>query len=147
MSVADDTDQTEQPSESYLPALFRHCKTFYNAMAELAEHKEEGLIWVGNTTDLFTESGLHLAQYTNVTRRLQAMNCLNLVRRGGGPSPSVWCLLREPTVELFDNAQSRTKTTRRITPGSKEQLLQHYRDLSKRLEAIESWARSQGAPI
>lgn len=140
---------------STLPALYYHCCRIYKAMmstAKLVEGEdaaEPRYLWEGSLTAVFEELNIGIAQYTPVTRRMKAMDCILQLRRGGGPQPSVWVLKGEPTVERFQH----TNSDRAPTPKGKEkgkletQNAQQLRDLNRRITRLENWARSEGAAI
>jgi len=96
------------------------------------EEKIEGVmvkVWVGHSTKMFLELGLPVPYYTSVMHKLQAMQCLMQLHRGGGAGESKWALLNEPTRELFDNSKDRV-TGR---PTSKDSFNQRMRDMQSRI--------------
>jgi hypothetical protein len=123
-------------------ALYEHCVRVYNEMSERAEETPEGLVYLGALTRLFEDLGFGVPYYTNVTRKLKSMDCIRQLRRGGGPQPSKWLLLQEPTPELFQMVNmAEGKSTSR---GGQAALQQNMRDINNRLLRLEEWARTQG---
>jgi hypothetical protein len=94
------------------PSLFLHCSSVFELMRKRAEattiEGTHALVYKGFLTHLITQD-LELATpyYTHVMHRLKKMNCVRQLQRGGGPSPSTWELLQEPTLELYEAAEER----------------------------------------
>lgn len=132
-------------SKNDTTAMFQHCQTIYNAMNDRAEEKTEGRIYEGSLSQLFNEIGLGVTYYTPVMNRLKQMGCAEQLRRGGGPSPSLWALHYPPTTELFERARE-TASQRQQAPARSD-LEQRHKDMNRRLRAVEDWARTQGAPL
>lgn len=119
------------------PALFNHCLAVYHGMREQAtlgdvaplndEDVEQGLVYQGFTTKLFSDIGLAVPYYSRVLKSLKRMGCIVQLRRGGSTTPSRWQLITEPTMEQF------------ITTESVQQQTEHVRnsDRKSRLEAVE----------
>lgn len=140
-----------------MSTLLEHCKTIYNKMAETATvpvHNveldwDDGLLlWEGQLTRLFEEVGLGQPYYSSVVGELKRMDCIRQAKRGGGPQPSKWLLLQEPTEELFTLAQHRPMVASR--PSGREtgaQNAQNLRDLNHRITALETWARTKGYAV
>jgi hypothetical protein len=62
------------------------------------------VVYEGMLTKLVTEDlGLPVPYYTKVRQFLMAMGCIRQLRRGGGSAPSQWELIREPTIDLWDD--------------------------------------------
>lgn len=131
-----------------LPALYYHCLNVYLHMMTTARKAEEGYVWEGSLTHVFENLGIGIAQYTPVTGRLKQMDCMRQLRRGGGPQPSIWLLIAEPDVERFKlTTREMTVAGQKRRSHSTDQLAQAQRDLLRRVERIEKWARSEGAAI
>jgi hypothetical protein len=121
-----------------VPVLYEYCHTVYDAMAEQSEmqvptieDEEEALVYEGFVTHLFKELHFSVPYYTKVMRKLQDMDCIVQVRRGGSTSPSRWILLRAPTYELF---QAATESTKKPSRRSRmDTLEQQIRDMNERL--------------
>jgi hypothetical protein len=65
------------------------------------------------------------------------MGCAKQIKRGGGTAQSRWVLLREPTLEYFQEWE-RTKTVldaRRVSQGALHG--QQINDLGQRITALE----------
>jgi len=128
-----------------MPKLWEHCNTIYKAMAAEAVERTEGLLWTGSLVALFETVGLGMAYYTPVTKKLTAMHCCRQLRRGGGPQPSEWLLLTEPTRAAYLSSEDVRVKSR--SKNSRDVLGQQIRDLQKRLSVLEATAREQRWPI
>lgn len=84
-------------------------------MLEDAEEKEEGIFWSGALTKLLTDNDINIGHYTQITQKLIAMGCIEQVKRGGGRSQSVWCLITEPTEDLFQASVGASKVGSRLS--------------------------------
>jgi hypothetical protein len=99
------------------------------------------IVYEGALTELITkELYLPVPYYTHVTRKLKAMGCIKQLRRGGGASPSQWQLLTAPTEKLWQECDDAPKPTDQ-KDNEIAQLAQQLRDLSKRTQALEEFAR------
>jgi hypothetical protein len=127
-------DDENEIDDTHTPAILDHCAVVYKAMAERAEQKTEGLVYEGFLTNLFRELGINQPYYTHITRRLKNMDCIRQLRRGGGTAPSVWMLLQEPSLALFDGSS-----------GHKAEILQALRDINRRLVTAEGNVTRLGA--
>jgi hypothetical protein len=124
-------------TDSEASATFQHCCAVYEAMLERSDlarldhdSQEESRVYTGFTTKLFAEIGLSVPYYSKIMKLLQAMDCVRQLRRGGGPSPSQWVLLQEPTTELFNRAEV-------IEKGAQAPEDQRWKDLNDRMIAQE----------
>lgn len=138
------------PTETYLPATFHHCVNLYALMSKDAEATGDGLIWTGSLLRTIMEGlGLGNAHYTAITRALKRMKCIQQLRRGGGPQPSIWRLLKAPTPAMWRlNFDSAADASQQNKPSStKEQTAQRLRDLQLRLDRIERIAIANGWPL
>jgi hypothetical protein len=128
-----------------VPALFDNCVLIYKMMDEQATDMTEGRMFEGSLTHMFMESELGLPAYGNVMKRLKRMNCVELVRRGGGGTPSRWLLITPPTIDRYEDAA--VGTTKSQSAPIRADLEQRQRELHRRITQLEEWARSQGAPF
>jgi hypothetical protein len=118
-----------------LPALYGHCQEVFATMLEQAEMDGEQMKYVGFLTKLIiTELNLATPQYSATTNKLQAMGCIEQIRRGGGGSPSEWALHMPPTEDLFLRTADVPRSKR---SSRKDQEAQHLRDLAKRIGDLE----------
>ena len=131
--------------EAAPPALFEHVQTIYGAMKPNAVQSESGVgkVWTGFSTHLFEECGLSVPYYTQVMRMLQAMGCIQQLRRGGGTPPSKFLLVTDPTMELFDSACKIPGAYRGSKTAQTDQML---RDLSNRIGDVEDKLEALVAP-
>lgn len=122
-------------------ALLEHCKLVYEAMDERSKQMTEGKVYEDFLTHLFTELGLSVPYYTQVTRALKSMDCIRMLRRGGGRAPSKWMLIQEPTVELFESfvGKSYTQLNKARNKGGVDQMAI---DLNRRVSTLEAKVRS-----
>jgi hypothetical protein len=93
------------------PKLLEHCSAVFEKMKSEAKPRtvegDHALVYEGFLTHLITQD-LHLATpyYTSVMNRLKKMGCVRQLSRGGGPSPSIWELITEPTLDAFEAAEA-----------------------------------------
>lgn len=141
-----------------IPQLYNHCVDVYNYMFERS-HTEtyfdkesdgvdtellddpdyfgeelEMLVFEGFTTKVFHELRLAVPMYTAVRRELLRMGCVEILRRGGGNSPSKWRLVQEPSYELWSD----TANPRHVKTGKVAQLEQQGRDMREILGEYRS---------
>src|SRR5690348_16529377 len=85
--------------------MVTHCTNVYDSMKAESEIKEvEGsrmLVWEGFLTHLTSELDLPTPYYTRLRRDLIRMGCINQLRRGGGTTPSLWQVIKPPTLDLY----------------------------------------------
>lgn len=121
------------------PALFNHCMAIYQTMREEAtlgdvaplndENFEEGLIYEGFLTKLFSDVGLAVPYYSKVMRTLKRMGCVVQLRRGGSSTPSRWQLITEPTMETFEASESVAQHTEHVRESDRKSRLEAVEDL------------------
>lgn len=130
-----------EPQEDAPDSLFFHCNDVYEKMMTHSKEveTEDGMgtmiIYEGHLTHLFTrEMHLSTPYYTKVTRALKRMGCIRQVRRGGGPQPSQWEMIRNPTRSSFeyDKPKPEKQGSTKIEM-LEDQMMQH----NKRLQALE----------
>jgi hypothetical protein len=102
-------NRTEAP-----PKLFLHCSAVFEKMKASSKAREvEGshaLVYEGFLTKLICEDlGLATPYYTSVMHYLKQMGCVRQLARGGGPTPSLWELKREPEIDAFEHVESQKK--------------------------------------
>ncbi len=121
------------------PALLDHCITIWNGMDERAEDKLEGRVYEGFLTGLFNELGLNTPYYTAVRNQLVNMDCMRLIKRGGGPTPSKWLLMQAPTIELFEAfpPSQPSQAPKLNKKANANQVMQMVRDLGNRVANLE----------
>lgn len=100
--------KTPSTTESAPAALYGHCESTYTAM--IAEAKSitsaetllTTVVWEGMLVNLITGK-LHLSvpYYSSITKALKRMGCIRQIRRGGGTSPSLWEIIKAPSIEGF----------------------------------------------
>jgi len=103
--------------ESAPPKLFIHCITVFERMRKDAKYEDLGIgdkkrrapVYEGFTTKLFQSLGLAGPYYTTVMRRLQHMECIKQLSRGGGSAPSRWELLKEPEYGDYDEVETKER--------------------------------------
>jgi hypothetical protein len=137
---------TENSSET-TPKLFEHCVRLYDLMNEQATDASDGRFFIGHMISLIKEIGLSQSYQAKIANRMKAMGCILLVKRGAGPTYSVYKLLQQPTLELF---QSTDETGERLLIRNQERenaLEQRVSDLHRRIQAVEDYLRMQGGPF
>jgi hypothetical protein len=133
-----DTDLLTAP-----PAMFEHCAKVYAAMDSKATAEEvptedgrtrEVKVWTGALTALFRELNLPTPYYTSVMQHLKRMGCVEQYQRGGGKAPSKWVVYREPTADLYENAEGTSGKPSNSTRLA--QLEQKTRDLQRQVTTL-----------
>jgi hypothetical protein len=120
------------------PSLFLHCSAVFELMKKRAEpttiEGTHALVYRGFLTHLITQD-LELATpyYTHVMHRLKKMGCVRQLQRGGGPSPSTWELIEEPTLEAYEAAEER-KAKPQTWKGQTDEVMQR---MLSRLDTLE----------
>lgn len=88
--------------------LFNHCVRAYQFLRSKSDiikddNRNERVVWTGFMTHVIRdELSLSVPYYTKILKALEAMGCVEQLRRGGSSTPSQWELLHEPTLELFE---------------------------------------------
>jgi hypothetical protein len=131
---------SEQEMEAPV-ALFRHTVAVYEEMASqgkivTVDADSNMLVYEGKLVELVTETcGLSVPYYTKVTQALKGMGCARQLRRGGGNSLSQWELIREPTLELFEEYAGEPAEVEPELPDFVT--MQQFQDLNNRMSALE----------
>lgn len=113
-------------------ALVKKCIVAYEALDKEAQTNQAGQrIWIGKTTALLQSVGISNTYYSKVITTLKKMQCIELLRRGGGNANSIWLLLEKPTSELYESRVLNTVNGESIIAGSAA--LAH-----KRIERLEN---------
>lgn len=81
--------------------LFEHSVNVYNKMLEQSIREGDNILFTGKTTEILTALGLGNSYYTPIFRFLKSSGSIDLVRRGGGGSSSVYRMVRRPAEEEF----------------------------------------------
>lgn len=94
-----------EPNRS--PALWKHCIEVYSTMEAQAEvkviYEKERLVWEGHTTKLFKALHLSVPTYSAVTNELKNIGAISQLRRGGGPTKSIWVLHGTPDINKYNS--------------------------------------------
>jgi hypothetical protein len=125
-----------------IPVMFTYCRQVYDTMLAQA-YKAGGrkgpdgeepvqIVYEGKLTELFKRLHLSVPYYTYVRQHLIRMGCIRQLRRGGGTSMSQWEMIREPTEELWREAEGYKQP-----PKDKTSMLeQQIRGLSERFNQL-----------
>src|SRR5688572_5586743 len=129
------------------PMAYVHACDVWTLMKKEARAATEGWVWEGSTTSLFDRLEKGRALYTQVMTKLANMGCVHPLRRGGGPQPRIWLVVKAPTLDDFYGApNSRTpKQARGATSAS--DVSQQVRDINTRLQRVEEYLRTHDVPI
>jgi hypothetical protein len=126
------------------PALFDHLVRVYRAMRSGGSDVETAdgdtmRVYRGHLTKLVTKQlGLAVPYYTEIVHALRDTGAAQQLKRGGGTSPSEWVLLREPTLEQFEDFKRNRDSGKRPQSKSKtQQALGMIGDVSTRVDTIE----------
>jgi len=124
-----------------IPAPYRHALDLYRLLDAGAEIQTiEGMprkIWTGHMTKMVTQTlGLSLPYYTKILTLLKAAGSIQQLQRGAVTTPSVWLLLQQPTIELFDAValQGPLQTTARLRGQVQDQ---RVKDVNTRVNELE----------
>jgi len=153
----DDANPGEEVDEEKLgleleayPRLYQHCARLYNFMlrdsiGDPTDPKEK--IYIGTITPLIVEIGIAPSYQSKVISRLKSMGCVSMLKRGSGAVKSVWGLYKQPTIEAFNASDGTGDFHWRQERQKFDAANQRIIDLTRRLTALEDWARAQGAPF
>lgn len=145
--------EVPRPSNQHVPAMFNHCVNVYAEMTKQSEieiqreHVDGLRIYTGMGTRLFQQLGLGNPYYTAVMRRLLDMDCIRQITRGGGGQPSKWLLLREPTLELWEQFPEGTRGRYGKTATRPQVPEQQVKDLHVRVGELETEVRNLKAVV
>jgi len=80
---------------------------FWDALAQDEQtSEEEGFtVFRGHPTKILLDIGASAPYYSILSKRLEQMECIERMHRGGGGGFSVWRLLKRPTKELWQGAE------------------------------------------
>lgn len=123
------------------PALYQHCCTIWQAMADEADAATLGgvstLVYTGFLTQLFRKNLLAVPYYSSVMSALKEMGCVEQTKRGGGSATSEWLILAKPDMNRWKNkaAPGKWKEARK---GSDAQIRQMLTDCALRLTDAEN---------
>jgi hypothetical protein len=93
------------------------------------------LVYEGFLTHLITQDlGLATPYYTSVMNRLKKMGCVRQLSRGGGPTPSQWELITEPTLDSFEAAEAARPKPRQDWRGQTDEVV---KALLNRVDTLE----------
>lgn len=108
-----------------LPAVYRHMQNFYRHMDENAEdieYRESTATdplpvraWTGELVRTARDLGISNSYYSQVTRSLEAMGCITLLRRGSQNVGSVVALHHPPEFESFNPDLTRRREAATLT--------------------------------
>lgn len=127
------------PDDDPTPALYIHCETTYKALLAGAQSRtddqgNEILVWEGMFTALITNKlNLSVPYYTKIRKALLEMGCIRQLRRGGGTAPSLWELIQEPTLTLYESKMPKRK--KRVDRYAMQQ--EQLNTLMTRVSALE----------
>ena len=133
-STPQEGEATNVPNK--LPALYGHCVEVFTEMLNQSEVRDGiGQVYEGHLTKLvMTDLRLSTPLYTSVTNKLQAMGCMEQLKRGGGGSASQWVLHYPPTEDLFLRTDDVPRTKK---ASKKDQENQRYKDLLNLIRDLE----------
>jgi hypothetical protein len=128
-----------------MPAQFDHCMRVYAMMdsesrTEEVDGNPEGMsverkVWEGHTTRIFNDLRLSTPYYTSVMAHLKRMGCVEQLRRGGGSATSLWLLIREPTLDLYEKKGSGHVNPTTLT-GRTAENERNIRELNRKMDII-----------
>ena len=124
------------------PKLYEHVCRVFAAMKSDAipvnipdgGDQRHAFIWEGHTTKLFRQLELPTPYYTSCLNRLEQMNCIKQLSRGGGSAASRWELLDDPDIDVFMRV-AKAQKVRGTRLGALEQ---RFLEINKRLQAVEA---------
>lgn len=131
--------RTEAP-----PKLFLHCSAVFERMKKQSKARmvenTHALVYEGFLTKLICEDlGLATPYYTSTMHYLKKMGCVRQLARGGGPTPSLWELIREPDIDAFERVEETKKkpnTWREGVDDNQRAMLQRIDTLEQQMAVI-----------
>jgi hypothetical protein len=117
--------------------MLAHCQRVYDHLYSKATDRlvddEVQRIYEGFLTQTFAEAGVEAYYYTHVMNELKRMDCVRLLRRGGGKTPSALLLIERPDEDRFHGVFAA-----RATYSPHELLKEEVARLKNRVDRVES---------
>jgi len=133
------SEQSLDLSNEGKPVMFAHAERVYGYMDERAENRFEGRLWIGRTVEAFEEAVGTRGPYSMVMNRLQAMGCIERLKRGGGGTGTIWRIVKQPSLtdwELSVNPSSPRKKDHAKVANQVHDLLERVQILETQVSAL-----------
>ena len=109
------------------PIILKKGKLVYDKLLEESIVIDGYTIFNGFTTKIFDDLKINRSYYGQVINPLKKMNCIRQVIRGNNSQKSQWILFKRPTVDMYRDFISATKTAKS----------QQTSDIIKRIAVLE----------
>lgn len=121
--------------------LYDQCVMLYRVFDALAEYHEKEAnykVLTGFLTEIVTQAGIPLNQYSRAMRTLNLMGCTQVLSRGARKTPSMLAVVAPPTPEAFKQIRERISTQNVPSVRKYDILEQRIKDLERRLTEHEN---------
>ena len=141
--IENDTDNTDNTEEalkvaSAIPARFTNSVRFYRHMERNSRQMYAKIVWEGSAVAVLRDMGLPASYYQGIVGFLKDSGSIALLKRGGGPTPSLWVLDHEPTYEEYINVTNAVSLQEVKEKESKDSFLRIANDIVNRLTVVET---------
>ena len=117
-----------------LKAEFRHALNLYESLQAKAVVKDDELVFSGSLVEMFRSLKISQGYYSDVTRGLYTLGCMQMKQRGARSSPSIIVLHNPPTVEAWAALADSDLTTR---PSGATMLEKQLENLERRMGGMD----------
>lgn len=90
-------------------------------------------VWRGSAKHIATHFGLSMSMTYKILRFLATCGCVEMVRHGGAGTNSIYKLIRQPTIDEYENLKERSHMTGRTEPVTQ---IQKVQDSVNRIHSI-----------
>lgn len=132
------------PPERNIPKLFEHCLKLYQLLDRKGSGESGDKIYVGSISPLVISLDLAPSYQSKLISRLKEMGSIAMLKRGSGAAKSVWGLYKTPTIDDFYASDNTGDVKWRKDKEKYDEHAQRIKDLTKRINALEDFAREQG---
>ena len=123
-----------------MKAEFRHALNLYKALEAKAVVKDDELIFSGSLVEMFRSLKISQGYYSDVTRGLYTLDCMQMKQRGARNSPSVIVLHHLPTVEDWEALADSDLTTRPSGATMLEKRVENLERQTGGMHIVEAFA-------
>lgn len=142
-----DVSDEDAIEEEDVPKLFKHCLELYKLLDERGKGDEGDKIYLGSISPLVVSLGLSPSYQSKLVSRLKEMGSIEMLKRGSGATKSVWGLYKEPTLQDFYASDNTGDIKWRKDKERYDEHTQRIKDITRRVTALEDFAREQGMII
>jgi hypothetical protein len=148
-----DRDVGEETGNGSTPVniLYQHTRDTFEYLDKHAEDGPDGRVYIGSMAKVIRNLDIGNGYQGTITQALYDMECLRMIRRGAGLTPSIYLLLGPSPDPTKFKSRRRERTTGSVKKGT-QVVNQAVTDMSERLGAVEDkiellWARVIGRDL